>query len=80
MAEKVVAGSVPIATATSSRRSLPCASAIPGSPVVPPAVSAITLTPAARMSPEASATAAARSRSRRCSAATFCRCQCMPVV
>ena len=80
MALKVVAGSVPMATATSMRSSRIFATVIAlrdshdVAAVVPPAVRAIRSTLPARSA------VVARRRSRRCSAATFWRCQCMPVV
>ena len=80
MALKVVAGSVPMATATSMRSSrmrvmvvwarVSCEVAA----VVPPAVRAMRSTLPVRSG------VVARRRSRMCSAATFWRCQCMPVV
>ena len=70
IAEKVTAGSVPIATATSifpDGRS-------PSARTLPPELRAIMSTAADFPS------TAARIRSRACSAATFCLCQCIPVV
>ena len=80
MAAKVVAGSVPIATATSMRSSRMRVTVLEWrvsreeAAVVPPAVRAIRSTLPVRSG------VVARRRSRMCSAATFWRCQCMPVV
>ncbi len=80
MALKVVAGSVPMATATSMRSSRifvtveVWSEAWDDAAVVPPAVIAI------RSTRPAESGEASRRRSRMCSAATFWRCQCMPVV
>ena len=84
IAANVVAGSVPIATATSIRPSRTLVSVVAGivaafsAATVPPDVCAINSTRADKSF--ASLPVAARSRSRRCSAAFFCRCQCIPVV
>ena len=87
MAEKVVAGSVPMATATSMRsprRSVVRHGRHAGNAacrgVLPPAVAAITSIRAAAALPGRVGGRGHRSRSRKCSAATFWRCQCMPVV
>ena len=70
MAEKVTAGSVPIATATSIFPE----GRVPSANTLPPELRAMMSTAAALPS------TAARMRSRACSAATFCLCQCIPVV
>ena len=79
IAENVVAGSVPMATATSMRlprmRVTVCwlIGVVETAAVVPPEVAAIRSTAAAW------SLVVARIRSRSCSAAFFWRCQCMPV-